>query len=111
MHELPGIVLEQFLKGERVEHHQDEQMEIWTDIMIESTYMRHGKGPESIIGATTKPRSVQIWSNSLPSCNNLLRDLNELRGRYLAQKIMHKEEAEGRMIAEMKDRNVLRRTL
>ena len=79
--------------------------------MIESTYMRHGKSPGGIIGTTTKPRSQQVWSNSLPSCNDLLMDFDELRGRYLTQKIIHKDEAEARVIADMKDRNSLKRTL
>ena len=79
--------------------------------MIESTYMRHGKGPGGIIGATIKPRSVQIWSKRLPSCNNLLRDLDELRGTYPTQKIIRKVEIEARMIADMKDRNALKKTL
>ena len=77
-------------------------------MMIESTYMRPGKGPGCLIGTTTKPRLVQIWSNSLPLCNDLLRDLNELRSRYPTQKIIHKEEAEARMIADMKDKNALK---
>ena len=83
-------------------HHQDEQWNrISTDMMIEITYMKHGNGPGGIIGTTTKPRSVQIWSNSLPPCNDLLRDLDELRGRYLTQKIIHKEEAVARITADM----------
>ena len=73
--------------------------------------MRHGKGPGGITGTTTKPRSVQIWLNSLPSCSELLRDLDELRGRCPTQKIIHKEKAEARMTADMKDRNALKRTL
>ena len=54
--------------------HQDgHSNEIWTDMMIESTYMRHAKGPGGIIGTTTKPRSVKIWPNNLPSSNDLLK--------------------------------------
>ena len=83
MHKLPGIVLEQFLKDEHVVHHQDGHWKrIWTHMMIGSTYMGQGKGLGDIIGTTTKPRSVQIWSNSQPSDNDSLRDLDELRGRY-----------------------------
>ena len=73
--------------------------------------MRYGKGPGGIIVTTTKPRSVHISSNSRSSCNNLLRDLDELRGRYPTQKILHQEETELRMTADMKDRNALKRTL
>ena len=60
---LPGIVLEQFLKGEYVVRYHDEHWnKIWTDIMVESAYTRHGEGAGGIIGTTTKPRSVKIWS-------------------------------------------------
>ena len=105
IYKLSGIVLKQFLKGEHIVRHQDGHWnEIWTDMMIESTYIRHGKGPGGIkgTGTTTRPRSVHIWSNSLPSCNDLLNDFYELRGRYPAQKIVHKQEAKERMIADIK---------
>ena len=112
MHKLPGIVLEQLYKNEHVERHQDGHWnKIWTDMIIESTYMRHGEGPGGIIGTITKARSVQIWSNSLPSSNDLLSDLDELRGRYPTQKIIHKAEAEARITADTKDRNASKRTL
>ena len=64
--------------------------------------MRHGKDPGGIIGTTTKPRSVQIWSNHLPCFNDLSRNLDELRERYPTQKIIHKEEVDAKMIADMK---------
>lgn len=93
MHKSLGIVLEKILKGEHVVHHQDEHWNrIWTDMMIEKICMRHGIGPGGIIGTTTKPRPVRVWSNTLPSYNDLLRDLDELTGKYPAQKIIHKEE-------------------
>ena len=41
----------------------------------------------------------------------MLRDLDELKERYPTQEIIHKEEAEAKMIAGMNDRNALRRTL
>ena len=61
------IVLEQFLKGKHVVRHRDGHWNgIWTDMMIRSTNMRHGRGPGGIIGTATKPISVQIWSNHHP---------------------------------------------
>lgn len=93
MYKSLGIVLEKILKGEHVVHHQDEHWNrIWTDMMIEKIYMRHGIGPGGIIGTTTKPRPVRVWSNTLPSYNDFLRDLDELTGKYPAQKIIHNEE-------------------
>ena len=103
-----SYVLKQFLKGQHVVHPQDGHWNgILTDMMIESTYKRHGKGPRGIIGTTTRPLLVQIWPNSLPSCVQFY----GLRRRYPAHKIINKDEAEERMIADMKDRNALKRTL
>ena len=49
------------MKGKHVMSHQNGLWNcIWSDMMIETTYMRYGKGPGGIIGFTTKLRSVKI---------------------------------------------------
>ena len=41
MHKLPGNILDAFMKGEHVMHHQDGFWNgIWSDMMIETTYLR-----------------------------------------------------------------------
>ena len=61
MHKLPGNILDNFMKGKHVMSHQNGLWNcIWSDMMIETTYMRYGKGPGGIIGFTTKLRSVKI---------------------------------------------------
>ena len=79
--------------------------------MIETTYMRYGKGPGGIIGVTTQPRTVQIWTESLPSCTEILKDLDDLRGKNSKSKTVHKEESSTRIRNDLKDRVKLRDSL
>ena len=63
MNRLP--VLDYFMKREHVMRHQDRLFNaIWSDMSIETTYMKFGKGPSGIIGSTTKPKTLQIWAKS-----------------------------------------------
>ena len=57
MSRLTGTVLDQFKKGQHVMRHQPGFCNaIWSDMAIK-TYMKHGKGPNGIIGFTTKPKT------------------------------------------------------
>ena len=58
MEKLPGIVLDKFLEGDNVMSHKKGIWNgIWFDMVIETTYMKYGKGPSGLIGITTNPRS------------------------------------------------------
>ena len=47
---------------------------------IETTYMKHGKGPSGIIGITTNERaSVRVWSNEHHLRGAVLNELESLR--------------------------------
>ena len=112
MHKLPKCILEAFMRGEHVMRHQDGIWNgIWSDMMIETTYMRYGKGPGGIIGVTTQPRTVQIWTESLPACTEVLKDLDEVRGKNSKVKSYHKEESNTRITNDLKDRIKLRDAL
>ena len=77
---LPIAVLHPFLRGEHVARHQEGIWNaIWIDMLIETTFMHYRKGPTGLIGVTTKPRAVQIWTKSQHSCNTVLKDLDDLR--------------------------------
>lgn len=53
MQRLPLSVHQKFMKGEHVIYHQDGIWNgIWSDLFIETTYMRYGHGPSGIIGFT-----------------------------------------------------------
>ena len=54
------------MKGEHVTRHTPGNWNaIWTDMMIETTFMRYGKGPNGSIGITLKPESLKTWALSL----------------------------------------------
>ena len=60
MEKLPIAVLHSFLRGEHVARHQEGIWNaIWVDMLIETTFMRYGKGPTGLIGVTTKPRQFR----------------------------------------------------
>ena len=65
MEKLPKAILDQFMNGKHVMRHQKGVWNgKWSDIMIETTYMKYGKGSSGLIGITINPRSVLVWSNS-----------------------------------------------
>ena len=58
MHNLDPNLIKRFL-DEHVMHHQDGLWNsVWSDLFIESTYMRYGHGPERIIGSTLNAKTL-----------------------------------------------------
>ena len=54
MEKLPNSVLEPFMKGEHAAHlTRGLWNRIWSDMSIETTYMKIGKGPAHLIGQAT----------------------------------------------------------
>ena len=89
--QLPPTLLDQFLRGDHVLRHQHGIWnEIWSDMMIETSYMKFRNGPSGIIGKTTKPKTIQIWAKSQLSCNEVLQTLDAIRNK--AKKKREKEE-------------------
>ena len=113
MEKLPGIVLDKFLEGDHAMHHKKGIWNgIWSDMMIETTYMKYGKGPSGLIGITTNPRSVQIWSNSHHIVNETLRNLERFTQEERDDVITtHKEESRARIVGDAADRRKLRNFL
>ena len=73
MKSLPAAILERFLKGEHVIRHQKGFWNgIWTDMFIETTFMRYRKGPGGLIGLTLKPNVVKKWAYSLHAFTQVL---------------------------------------
>ena len=61
MSKLPPNILDKSLQGEHVlRHKQGIWNGIWLDMMIETIFMKYGKGPAGIIRKTTNPRTIQI---------------------------------------------------
>ena len=52
---------------------------IWSDVAIETTFMRYGHGQSGIIGITLIPETLKTWAYSLHTCHGTIDDLNEMR--------------------------------
>ena len=116
MEKLPNSLLDQFMKGEHVIHLSKGLWNgLWTDMGIETTYMKIGKGPAGLIGITTNTRSVQIWANGYHLCSELLTGLEDLRNNGDDQNgergKTHKEEGKGRIQSDAYDRQKLQLAL
>lgn len=83
---------------------------IWTDMLIESTFMRYGHGRSGIVGITLKPETLKTWALSRHICSQLVEDLAELRGESGDNKFQdyYKEEATARIASDKKDREVFK---
>ena len=60
---------------------------IWSDMFIESTFMRHGHGRAGIIGITLKPEALKTWALSRHICSQLIQNLAELRDESNISKV------------------------
>ena len=70
MEKLHGDVLDKFLKGKHVMRHKKGLWNgIWSDMYIESTFMRYGHGPNGIVGNTLKPSTLKKWAYSMHTCS------------------------------------------
>ena len=113
MSNLPGDVLDEFLKGNHVMRHQEGIWNgIWSDMFIESTFMRYGHGPGGIIGITLNPKSIKRCALSLHLCSTLKQDLLSLVNGDSDKKVTkHKEEGASRIEADSMDRTKIREKL
>lgn len=69
-------ILHKFMKGDHVIRHTPGTWNaMWTDMTIETTFMRYGKDLRGIIGMTMKPNTLKTWALSLHSCSVLIKDV------------------------------------
>ena len=70
MEHLPAEVHKHFRAHEHTMHrtpslfngHGSMAMVQWSDMAIDTTYMRYGHGRQGIVGITLKPDSLEIWA-------------------------------------------------
>ena len=113
MENLPDYVLSGFMNGEHVMRHQKGLWNgIWSDMFIETTFMRHGKGSRGLVGITLQPKTVKQWALSLHACAQILLDLEKMRDRERCKdQLRHKEELPGRIKSDQIDRSKIRKML
>ena len=113
MYDLPSGLQQQFSKGQHTMHHIPGIFNgIWSDMAIETTFMRYGHSRQGIVGITLKPEAVKTWAYSLHACHSLLSSLNAMRNnQQTSHQTTHKEESSGRMKLDEADRANLRNKL
>ena len=80
METLPCEVLEKFMIGEHVMRHQEGYCNgIWSDMVIQTAFIRYRKVPGGIVGVTLQPNVVKKWANSLHITTQVLKDLDSMR--------------------------------
>ena len=63
---MPEDVRQHFVNGEHIMHHNPGLFNgIWSDMAIETTFMRYGHGQSGIIGITLRPETLKTWAHSL----------------------------------------------
>ena len=112
MEALPEEVLVRFMKGEHVMRHQRGLWNgLWSDMFIETSFMRYGHAPNGIIGITLKPDTLKVWAFSLHTCSTVEAALDEMLGDSGDQGSEHKEEKKARIENDNKDREAISRKL
>ncbi len=107
---VPSEIAKHFMDGEHTMHHIDGLFNgIWSDMAIETTFMRYGHGQNGIVGITLKPETLETWSYSLHTCSSLTNDLQAMRDREPKScQSAHKEEFAGRRKTDALNRDTIR---
>ena len=113
MTKLPGPVQDEFMKGNHVMRHQPGIWNgLWSDLFIESTFMRYGHSPGGIVGITLQPSTLKRWALGLHICAQLKKDVMSLADNDVQTTVTsHKEEGKSRILNDVTDREKIRNKL
>ena len=84
---------------------------LWTDMFIESTYMRLGHGPAGVVGLATNYDQMTKWALSFALCGEVSQSIRALSTNQDQTNIFHKEEKAARIKSDQNDRRSLRSML
>ena len=95
-----------FMKGDLVTRHHDGLWNgAWSDLFIETTYMRYAHGPSGIIGFTLNESTLAIWAFAFSTLVQLVNDIDEINdGKQYNVVITYKEERHSRIKEDSADR-------
>ena len=112
MEALPHEVSERFLKGQHTMRHiAGASNATWSDMYIESTFMRFGHSQGGLTGITLNSNATQRWALSLHSCSVLTHDIQTMRDNIDQPRKYHKEESPARIRMDSADRLKLQQKL
>lgn len=92
MTNFPEEVREPFMKDEHTVamHHNAGLFNcIWSDMEIETTFMRYCHDKNGIIGITLQPETLKTWAYSIHACNKMVRNLDVMRNNERAKQMKH----------------------
>ena len=88
MERLHGDIRERFTKGEHVVRHKKGLWNgIWSDMHIESTFMRYGHDPHEVVGVMMKPSALKKWAYSRHTCSQIVHDLTDMSGGHTVTEV------------------------
>ena len=114
-HHMRGLgtkLMKKLQKGAFVRHIPGIYNSTWTDMLIETTYMRLGHGPAGAVGLATDWNQMVVWALSFAMCGELSRDVLSMSSENTERvQTHHKEESLTRIKNDQVDRQNIRDTL
>ena len=108
MRKSPSSIEKKIICGKHIARQQLELWNSnWSNILIDRTFMKHGKGLRVLIGITLQQRSVRKWAYSLHVSTQILKDLEKMRSFIQIEVPVNKEEKPGRGKLDKVDREKL----
>jgi hypothetical protein len=109
MESLPDNVRGHFMDGQHVMRHV---ACIWSDMFIDTTFMRYGHGQGGIIEITIKSETLKTWALSRHICGHLESNIADMvDGARSNVQTGHKEEGKQRITNDSDDRDGIRKKL
>ena len=110
---LPVEIRGRFMKGEHVMHHIPGLWNgLWSDMYIESTFMRYGHSHGGIIGITLQPETLKFWALGFYIRSRIVEDMTNMSDQHSVQtQETHNEESKSIMQADAADRKIIREKL
>ena len=85
---------------------------MWSDLFIETTYMRYGHEPSGIICSTWNEPTLAIWALSQSDCARMRHDIEAMKTHRSHQHVTyHKVERYPRMVSDNSDRKKIREAI
>ena len=83
----------------------------WSDMFLESTFMRYGHSQGGLTGITSNDNAMKRWALRPHSFSKSIHDLTLMRDDLLDNPTHHKEEFKARMPSDSSDRQKLQAKL
>ena len=105
-------ILDKFCEGQQSLHHNAGLYNgQWSDMFIETNWMRKGHGPGGVISMTENPQTMATWVYSMNATMTLMGDLKKMTGDEETLQTTHKEESPSRIRRDGDDRRSLQAAL